>query len=227
LAKITDNAQLRQRRTILYFIDAAERIINEDGVQAVTIRKVSELAGYTSATLYNYFDNLNHVIFLATMTYLDAYAREVPKRIKGLTDSRDIYYTVVDCFCKHAFAHPNIFEILFFTNRDGEAKNYGEQYYELFPERRPSGFYQALQAARLTNIRSRSAVYTALCVEQGYLTPESAHEYDDWAEMSFRYFLTEVKMGYMDMDTARKGHISRLKRLMNIYVAHDAARAEE
>lgn len=47
-----------------YFIDAANQIIENEGIESVTIRKVADIAGYNSATLYNYFNDLNHLLFL-------------------------------------------------------------------------------------------------------------------------------------------------------------------
>ncbi len=47
-----------------YFIDATNEIIENEGIESVTIRKVANLAGYNSATIYNYFENLDHLIFL-------------------------------------------------------------------------------------------------------------------------------------------------------------------
>lgn len=38
-----------------YFVDATAEIIEEEGVENVTIRKVADRAGYNSATIYNYF----------------------------------------------------------------------------------------------------------------------------------------------------------------------------
>ena len=57
-----DNKELQRKRMITYFVEATCKIIDTDGVEAVTVRKVANLAGYNSATLYNYFDNLNHSI---------------------------------------------------------------------------------------------------------------------------------------------------------------------
>jgi AcrR family transcriptional regulator len=206
---------------MLYFIDAAGKIINEEGMRAVTIRRVSELAGYTSATLYNYFDDLNHLIFLAAMTYLNDYSKEVPQRIKGLADPREIYFAVADCFCKYAYERPDIYEILFFTNGNKRAEHYTEQYYDLFPERAPTGFDLASKAARLNNLKSRSTVYTELCAEQGYLTHRSAREFDAWAVMSFKYCLEEVKAGRMEKNAARERHVLCMRRLMNLYSLSD------
>ena len=53
-----------------YFIIAAQQIIQEEGIKAVTIRKVAALAGYNSATIYNYFENLENLLFFASMKYL-------------------------------------------------------------------------------------------------------------------------------------------------------------
>lgn len=61
-----DNAerkrQLQKKRMMHYFIDAAVQIIDEEGIDGVSIRKVADIAGYNSATLYNYFDDLPHLV---------------------------------------------------------------------------------------------------------------------------------------------------------------------
>lgn len=48
--------KFKQRvRMIKYFIDATIEIIEKEGYEGVTIRKVADIAGYNSATIYNYF----------------------------------------------------------------------------------------------------------------------------------------------------------------------------
>ena len=57
-----------------YFIDATDEIIEEEGIRGVTLRKVADKAKYNSATLYNYFENLDHLIFYAAMKHVKDYA---------------------------------------------------------------------------------------------------------------------------------------------------------
>ena len=58
-----DREKIKRSRMMKYFIDAANKIINTQGIDAVNIRDTADLAGYSSATLYNYFDNLTHLVF--------------------------------------------------------------------------------------------------------------------------------------------------------------------
>ena len=50
-----DKKTIQKRRMMGYFIEAASQIIEEEGMEGVTIRKVADIAGYNSATMYNYF----------------------------------------------------------------------------------------------------------------------------------------------------------------------------
>lgn len=44
------------------FIDAAKNIILKDGVAAVTVRKIAEATGYSYATIYHYFKDLDSLL---------------------------------------------------------------------------------------------------------------------------------------------------------------------
>ena len=107
--------QIKQQRIMNYFIEAAEEIIKKEGINNVTIRNVSDLAGYTSATLYNYFDNLSHLIFLANMHYLEEYNNSLIKCVENCKNSIEIYMSVCKCFSVHAYDKPDIFKLLFFS----------------------------------------------------------------------------------------------------------------
>ena len=72
-SKMNDKKYIQKKRIIKYFIDAVKQIQEEEGLQAVTIRKVADIAGYNSATLYNYFENLDHLLLFASMDYFQEY----------------------------------------------------------------------------------------------------------------------------------------------------------
>ena len=44
------------------FIDAAESIILQDGVSRVTVRRIAQITGYSYATIYHYFQDLNALL---------------------------------------------------------------------------------------------------------------------------------------------------------------------
>ena len=65
--------EIQRKRTMTYFINATEELIHEIGINKITLRKVADRAGYNSATLYNYFENLDHLIFYAAMKNIKEY----------------------------------------------------------------------------------------------------------------------------------------------------------
>lgn len=98
-----DKKEFQKKRMMSYFIEAANQIIETEGIDAITIRKVSDIAGYNSATLYNYFENLDHLIFFASMKYLKEYVLRLPDYLKDSRDSIDRYFKIWECFCEHSF----------------------------------------------------------------------------------------------------------------------------
>ena len=47
---------IKRKRVMILFIEAAEKMLREGGLASVSIRKVASEVGYNSATLYNYFE---------------------------------------------------------------------------------------------------------------------------------------------------------------------------
>lgn len=163
------NKQIQRERTIQYFIEAAIKIIEKEGMPAVTIRKVSDLAGYNSATLYNYFDNLQHLLFFASMTYMTEYINDIPMYIKYATNAEDIYLKDWRCFLDHAFLRPEIYNTLFFSELKGDVDSYANQYYALYPldvKKYPPEIRKMLNTGTL---EQRIKVLIADCVKEGFV----------------------------------------------------------
>ncbi|MEL7565914.1 MAG: TetR/AcrR family transcriptional regulator [Dehalobacterium sp.] len=117
-----------------YFIEAAYKILEEEGIDNLTARKVADLAGYNSATLYNYFENLDHLICYASMGYLKAYYAELSTYISKDDQPRNVFLKTWELFAYHSFKRPIIFKIIFFSQFNHQLKNMINTYFELFPE---------------------------------------------------------------------------------------------
>jgi DNA-binding transcriptional regulator YbjK len=206
-----DRTKIRQQRIMSYFIEAADKIIKQDGIKAVTIRKAADLAGYTSATLYGYFDNLTHLIFLATMNSLEEYNDAIPGWLAGCKNSVEKYLAISECFSEYSFSKPEIYELLFFTHRDEKMEEYTRQYYELYPERLVKQWPEPFSKIfNVNNIYSRSAIMLYDCVADGYMTKENADDFNDVALMVFKCILQDVRAGEQDKKAA-------IKRTMKYY----------
>lgn len=130
----TEKKEIQKRRMMRYFIEAATEVIEKEGLEAVTVRKVADMAGYNSATLYNYFENLEHLIFFASMKYLKEYALALPHYLKNHKNALDQYLRVWKCFSYYAFSNPKIYNIIFFESYNNYLMDIIEEYCAIFPE---------------------------------------------------------------------------------------------
>lgn len=168
-----------------------DAIICEEGIGAVTIRKAADRAGFTSGTLYNYFDNLT-TYFLATMNHLEKYNAALPEFF--WPGAPILWNGIWRCASASLNSHtePEIFE-RFSHNEMKKLEEYTKQYYELFPEKTvkdgPPPLYKIFH---VNNIYSRSSLMLDDCVEEGYLTPERAADFNDVALMVFKCILQDV-----------------------------------
>jgi AcrR family transcriptional regulator len=217
-------AKIKQRRIIKYFIDAANKIIKKEGIKAVTIRKAADLAGYTSATLYNYFDNLQHLVFLATMTYLEEYNAALPQYLKGNANAIERYMMVCRCFAEYSYSDPEVYELLFFSNSSDKLEEYNRQYYELFPEKTVDDWPVPLNKIySMNNIYSRSYMMLDDCIKDGFLTPENAYDFNDVNLRIYKTILQDVQNGILTKDEAIDMTMKYYYQLMEYYM-NDAAR---
>ncbi len=65
------NKLLQRERMTAYFIEAAKHIIEQQGFGALTVRSIAEQAGYSYATLYNYFCDLEALLGVLVIEYTE------------------------------------------------------------------------------------------------------------------------------------------------------------
>ena len=54
---------VKAQRIESYFIDAAKEIIKKEGPDSVTVRKIADLSGYSYGSIYNYYKDLDELMF--------------------------------------------------------------------------------------------------------------------------------------------------------------------
>ena len=105
---------IKRKRVMILFIEAAEKMLRESGLASVSIRKVASEVGYNSATLYNYFEDLEHLILFASVRYLREYVASLQKALTNDMSAYDKYRAIYRCFNAYAFKEPEIFHNMFF-----------------------------------------------------------------------------------------------------------------
>ena len=149
---------------LIFFIEAAQEIMTKEGIEAITLRKVADLAGYNGATLYNYFKDLDHLILFASLKYLKLYNLEVVKQIKTCKSEREKFIAMWKTFCNISFKYPQPFNQIFFNKHSESLDTISKQYYELFPEEigtRDKNLKEILSGTRLGVRNEVSLKYVA------------------------------------------------------------------
>ena len=120
-------------KIITSFLRCTRDIIDFDGIEHVSIRRISQAAGFNSATIYLYFKDADELVTLACMGYLEAYCRTLAADLPQLRSSREIYVHTWKVFALHAFSNPQIFYHLFFADHSRPLNQIVARYYEIYP----------------------------------------------------------------------------------------------
>lgn len=159
---------------MMYFIEATEKIISDEGIEKVSIKKIATLAGYNSATLYNYFENLEVLILYASVHCLKIYLRDLKEQIRGDMKAIEMYRTVYTMFVYHSFRKPEIFYTLFFGKYSHKLDKVIRKYYEIFPQEY-EGQNDVVKAILSTgNIYERDLPLIEEMIKEGSLRKEEA-----------------------------------------------------
>lgn len=119
--------------TMKSLINAAKSIMDEEGIDGITIRKVGDRAGLNSATIYNYFENLEHLKIFACLFVFDEYIDDIKHYLNEKNDPIENYIGIWSCFIKHTAENMEAYYTIFFNSLEREISEYVEDYYRLFP----------------------------------------------------------------------------------------------
>ena len=112
-----DKLDIKKRRVIMYFIDATQNLILNEGIENLSIKKIADKAGYNTATIYNYFKDLEELILYSSIDYLKIYLKDLRNEISSDMKAIEIYETIYKVFVHHSFKKPEIFHTLFYYKK--------------------------------------------------------------------------------------------------------------
>ncbi|MFJ5624703.1 TetR/AcrR family transcriptional regulator [Peribacillus loiseleuriae] len=162
------NKETQIVRMMSYFINATADIIEKEGFDHLTIRKIADLAGYNSATIYNYFEDLSHLIFFGSMSFVKKYTDALPQYMEKARTPLERYFLIWECFCKYSFESPEIYFAVFSANLGTHPINM-TKYYEYSPidlVAFPDDIKPMLLEA---NLSKRTLIAFNQCIKEGYI----------------------------------------------------------
>jgi len=109
-----------------------QKLCNQDA-STITARDIANDKGCSVAVIYKYFENLDYLIVVASVQFLQEYMEKYAQLLDSGKPFMDIYIEGWELFNHYAFRRPDIFYRLFWGN---ENQNFGEAFqdhFELFP----------------------------------------------------------------------------------------------
>ncbi|WP_353097345.1 TetR/AcrR family transcriptional regulator [Tissierella praeacuta] len=212
---------IQRKRMMSYFINATEELMEEEGIEGITLRKVADRAGYNSATLYNYFENLDHLIFYASMKNIKDYSLALNAYLKDAENPMDIFLKVWECFCDYAYDKPEIFNAIFYPNLEKHFEDYVAEYYKVFPEDMGSNneIISTMLSKRDINKRGETTIFG--CVDEGYIRYEDANKLNDMTLLIFEGMLRRVLRHKISYDDARNNTMDYIKVIVERFLIKD------
>ncbi|HWA94773.1 MAG TPA: TetR/AcrR family transcriptional regulator [Terracidiphilus sp.] len=105
---------------------AARKLLDKEGADAVTTRRVASAVGITPMALYRHYANRDGLLnALADAGFADLTQRLAALKLTGSIDRRLV--AILDLYLDFAFESPHLYELMFLTRREG-ARQYPEDF---------------------------------------------------------------------------------------------------
>lgn len=112
---------IKNQRVKALFLQAAKEIIISEGVGNVTVRKIADMTGYSYATIYHYFRDLNELLMEVKTVMIRDLMEYMKLHTVDLMDSLDGIKKQNHIFIDYFIEHPNIY-IFFYSYQLDTAK---------------------------------------------------------------------------------------------------------
>lgn len=171
-------------------INSARKIMVQDGIENVTIRKVGDLSGFNGATVYNHFENLEHLKMFACLSQFDEYIADLKNYVEE-NQKIDIqmYLDVWGCFIKHTSLKAEVFYNIFFNTLERDLSEYIKEYYQIFPFNH--GRHTDILDRMLLNpsIEKRNIILLEALANEGYIKKEDVEWINDLTAYTYESIL--------------------------------------
>lgn len=112
--------------TALKIAQAARKLLDKEGVEAVSMRRVAEAVGITPMAIYRHYPDREALL----KALADEGFEELAASLKGRRFSGDLetrLAKMADLYLDHALENPRLFELMFLTKRKG-ARQYPQDF---------------------------------------------------------------------------------------------------
>lgn len=210
--------EIQVKRMLQYFVDATVQLIEEEGIEKVSARKIGERAGYTSSTIYNYFDELSHLIYFASMRFVKEYLQELPEYLERGQTYVEKYILSWECFCKHSFEKPQIYHALYIADLGKKTDEMVNHYFSIYSSDL-IGFTDEIKPMLYDpDLASRSKALLELAKREQDVDDKTIEEVNEMSVLIWEGMMTTVLNKRRDMEPEQAAE-KTMKYIRNIMKA--------
>lgn len=107
------NKEIQEKRMKGYFIQATKDILKGEGLKGISVRNIADQAGYSYATLYNYFKDINDLVFFCVNDFQEECNQFVNGQTKKTPKGIEKLKAVILAYIKYFVEYPGIFDLFY------------------------------------------------------------------------------------------------------------------
>jgi AcrR family transcriptional regulator len=107
------NKEIQEQRMKEYFIQATKDILRGEGLKSISVRNIADRAGYSYATLYNYFKDVNDLVFLCVNDFQEECNAFVKDQTEKTPKGMDRIKKTVLAYLNYFTEYPGIFDLFY------------------------------------------------------------------------------------------------------------------
>lgn len=189
------NKSLQEERVKGYFIQAAKEIIKSEGIKGLSVRNVAEKAGYSYATIYNYFRDARVLIFMCVNDFCYEIEEFCSNETKNIIEADKKLQAKVKAYTKFFIQYPGIFELLF-VERMNDITTHGtaaEQIFFIFDKVCLESLTQLnIKPENIEFVEFKDAVHGSLLFMMNRKMPVSYTEFTNKIDLFCSRFMAET-----------------------------------
>ena len=117
-----EKKEIQEQRMRGYFIEATKSLIQSEGVKSVSVRNIADQAGYSFATLYNYFKDVKVLIFECVKIFQEECETFAMNKVGVQPAGIPRIKAITKAYVNYFMEYPGIFD-LFFVEKLGSMGN--------------------------------------------------------------------------------------------------------
>lgn len=213
----SEKKELQKTYNKICFINAACEIIDEEGVENISIRKISKKSGFHNSTIYLYFKDLEELIMLSSIKYMRHFSCQL-EHLDTPDNASHKFLQIWDFFFECIEDKPNLFNHFFYGSRSDCLSNILETYYKIFPDEKPEYKNEIDPLFFGENITERNlAILSPVLDETGHADKKDYPLINDLIVSYFKYKLElRCKTPTLDNQAQKKEFLDTVRYLTGI-----------